>query len=129
MRDVMLFMANQSLRLTRLSVTSIKLGPIGLICLAGIIIEALLALRVWAQLTSQPESGVVSVILGVSGLLVAPFRGFEGSPPLQETGILEFATILAIEAYLVGWLAAVFIACSARVIAGDVRLMLKRRHN
>jgi hypothetical protein len=94
------------------------LGRLTLIAfVAGGIVEALLALRLWAQLTAQNvHSGLLSVLHAATSWLVAPFTGYEMSTPIKQTGIFEVATVTAMEMYLIGMLATVFGLTIARVL-------------
>jgi hypothetical protein len=69
---------------------------------AAIAIEGMLATRFVLQLTYEPQVvGVGSSVLRLSDSLVSPFRGLEGTVPLTKTGVVEFATLTAMEVYLV----------------------------
>lgn len=84
----------------------------GYLLLASIVtaavVESLLVVRLWAQLTSQDiASGLLSRAYSLSGELVAPFQQYEGTTPIRTSGILELATLTAIEVYLIGALVTV----------------------
>jgi hypothetical protein len=69
------------------------------ICVA---IEGLLIGRVFVQIAYQPEiEGLGGTVLNLTNHLVSPFRSFEGTTLLRDTGVVEFATLTAMEAYLV----------------------------
>lgn len=99
-----------------------------LTCLAvGLTIEALLGLRVWAQISNHSlHGGPLGLVFGLTDLLVQPFRSFEPSQPIRETGIIEIATLVAMEAYLIGTLALFFMllggSLAARVIKAPPQL-------
>jgi hypothetical protein len=77
---------------------------------AGAAIEALLLLRLWAQLTDRDvQSGVWRLLFLASDLLVRPFRSFDPETTLKQTGIFQVSTLVAIEAYLVGTAAALLL--------------------
>jgi hypothetical protein len=85
---------------------------------AVVIVQALLLGRLWLQLTSQDvESGLRGTLFSITNELVQPFTGLEPSEPIKSTGILEFATLVAIEVYLV-------IAASILILAFILRSAL-----
>jgi hypothetical protein len=72
----------------------------------GLTVEALLATRLWAQLTHQSiTSGALAMVFDVTGFLISPFADMEPSQPIKSTGVLEFATLVALNAYLAATLA------------------------
>lgn len=80
--------------------------PIGYLVLlalvAGLATEALLGVRLWAQLTSQTvDGGLLAAVFDVTHPLVSPFDKYEPSRPIRETGILEIATLIAMQVTLV----------------------------
>ena len=84
------------------------IGP--LLIMTFIVIEALLATRIAGQATSQePNWWVFGGILTVTDVLVAPFRNLQPEPIVKDTGVVEFSTLVALEAYLVGFLALIFL--------------------
>ena len=81
-----------------------------LVLLTGLTIEALLAYRLWVQLTSQTlTSGALSLLFDVSTFLITPFASMETTTPIKTTGVLEFSTLVALEAYLAATLAGLLI--------------------
>ena len=69
----------------------------------AILIESLLAVRLWAELTSQDvTSGVLRSVYSLTNGLVEPFLPAESATSVRTTGIFEVATLTAIEVYLVG---------------------------
>ena len=69
----------------------------------GVALEAVLAGRAFIQLTYEPQiNGTAETILDKTDGLVAPFRALEGTTPLRETGVVEFATLATMEAVLIG---------------------------
>ena len=69
---------------------------------ATILIEALLAFRAWVQLSGwQLDIGALRALYDVSTALIEPFRGLETTSPIRQNDILELATMVAFEAYLV----------------------------
>jgi hypothetical protein len=70
--------------------------------LGGIFVESLLAFRLWTQIRGQDvSSGLSGLAFEMSGFFVSPFRELEPTQPIKETGIIEFATLVAMEAYLI----------------------------
>jgi hypothetical protein len=101
--------------------------PIGrlilLVLLACLVVEGLLGVRLWAQLTSQPiDEGSLPFVFDTTGYLVSPFTEFEPSSPIRETGILEISTLIAMQAYLIAAAALVLVIM---VIGGFVRLWFR----
>jgi len=71
-------------------------------------IEALLGGRVFIQLAYKDDiEGIGRDVLNLTDTLVQPFRSLEGSTPLNHTGVVEFATLTAMEVYLIGTIALV----------------------
>jgi len=71
-------------------------------------IEGLLAGRVFVQLAYEPTvNGIAGTVLELTDPIVAPFQDLEGTPLLHDTGVVEFATLTAMEAVLVATIAAV----------------------
>jgi hypothetical protein len=69
------------------------------------VIEGLLAVRLWAELTSQDvASGVIGSVYSLTNGLVAPFLPADSDTAIRSTGIFEVATLTAIEVYLIGGL-------------------------
>ena len=63
----------------------------------------MLGARAFLQLVYQPEvDGIGGTILDKTNGLVAPFHMLEGTTPLRQTGVVEFATLATMEAVLVG---------------------------
>jgi hypothetical protein len=82
----------------------------------GTVIIGILALRVWLQLTGDTDAGgLLGFAYGLAGDLAGPFRSFEPSTPIKDNGILEFSTLVAIEAYLIATLIALTMLFSARL--------------
>jgi hypothetical protein len=81
----------------------LPVGSLLLLAMAtGLLIEALLGVRLWAQLTSQPvNGGLLEAVFDVTKPLVSPFDKYEPSRPIRETGILEIATLIAMQVALV----------------------------
>ena len=72
-----------------------------LVVLGTIAVEGLLAVRAWAQLTNQAtDEGMLVRVFGITDFLISPFQQLETTPPLRPTGVLEFATLVAMEVYL-----------------------------
>jgi hypothetical protein len=85
------------------------------ILLCGVLVEALLALRVWAQLTGRPiESEEMSLLFRVTRELASPLVLVTHEAPRETTGIVDFTVLVAMEAYLIGMLtliASYFVVC------------------
>jgi hypothetical protein len=70
---------------------------------AMVAIEALLVGRLFVQLAYEDRiTGVAGTVLTLTDPLVAPFTDLEGTYILHDTGVVQFATLTAMEAYLVG---------------------------
>jgi hypothetical protein len=75
---------------------------------AAVAVEALLAGRVFVQLAyDENVEGLGHEVLSLTEPMVEPFRGLEGTAILHDTGVVEFATLTAMEAVLVGAIATV----------------------
>ena len=75
---------------------------------AAVAIEALLAGRVFVQLAYEDNvDGIAGTVLNLTDPIVAPFSNLEGTAILHDTGVVEFATLTAMEAVLVGALVTV----------------------
>lgn len=68
------------------------------------ILEALIALRIGLMLIgANPESPIVALIYGVTGLFLFPFTGLIGSPTVGNM-VLELSSLVAMLVYaLVAW--------------------------
>jgi hypothetical protein len=86
-----------------------------IVTLSGTIILTLLSMRVWFQLMGETEGGAKGFIYDLSGIFASPFRKFEPTTPIKENGILEFSSLVAIEAYLIGMLVTLTVLFSARL--------------
>ena len=87
-----------------------------IVTLSGTIILTLLSLRVWFQLVGETqEGGVRGFLYDLSGFFVGPFHKFEPTTPIKDSGILEFSSLVAIEAYLIATLVALTVLFSARL--------------
>jgi hypothetical protein len=93
-------------------------GRLMLICLlGGITVQALLGLRMWAQLTGQTVSeGILGFVYGATDFLVSPFEHYDTVQPIKQTGVFEVATLTAVEAYLIGVLAVLAVLFLFRLI-------------
>jgi len=93
-----------------------------------IVIEALLATRIAGQATSQdPNWRVFGGLLTITDFLVAPFRDLRPEPVTKPTGVVEFSTLVAFEAYLVGFLVLIFLLQLTRISAWFIRRSRKPR--
>ena len=87
-----------------------------IVTLSGSIALGLLGLRVWLQLVGETDrQGIVGTLYDLSGVLVSPFTKFEPTTPIKDNGILEFSSLVAIEAYLIAMLVALTVLFSARL--------------
>lgn len=90
------------------------------ILLCGVLVEALLALRVWAQLTGRPiESQEMSLLFLVTRELASPLTLVTHEAPRETTGIVDFTVLVAMEAYLIGTLALI---AGCFVVSGTLAL-------
>lgn len=100
-------------------------GP--LLILLFLAIEALLGARIVGQATSQdPAIFPFSFVFWLTDLLVLPFRDLRPEPAIKETGIVEFATLVAFEAYLVAFLVLIFLIQVVHITAWFVRRSRRR---
>lgn len=104
-------------RVMRTALSAVTLGRLTLYAIAaGLVVQAVLLTRVWLQLVGDTDrGGVAGFAYGLSDTLVAPFHRFEPFPPTQEQGILEFASLVAIEAYLVATMLVITVLLTLRL--------------
>jgi hypothetical protein len=98
---------------------SLRFPWVTLVLVTGLTIAALLAGRLWLQMSEASgttTSGASGILLSVTETLVSPYRGQDQEPLASSNAIFEFATLLALKAYLVATLAIVLIIVAARVI-------------
>jgi len=101
---ILLLVAKAAWNLVLLPFHHIALALVG----AAAVVEGLLAGRVFVQLAYEDNaSGLAGTVLDLTDPIVAPFRELEGTPLLHDTGVVEFATLTAMEAVLIGTIAAV----------------------
>ena len=99
-----------------------------MVTLSGAIILTLLSMRVWFQLVGETQGGGArGLIYDLSGFLVGPFRKFEPTTPIKDNGILEFSSLVAIEAYLIAMLVALTVLFSARLAVFAAPKVVHRR--
>ena len=91
-----------------------------LFLVAGLVLEALLAVRLWGQLTGvKAEEGPMRLVYDYTDKLIEPFRSVEPTVSTRSEGVLEITTIEAMQWYLVAIIAGVILiivinlACSA----------------
>jgi hypothetical protein len=73
-------------------------------------LEGLLAGRIYVQLVYDSNvEGLAGSVLELTDPIVAPFRDLEGTALLHDTGVVEFATLTAMEAVLIGTIAVVLV--------------------
>jgi hypothetical protein len=95
-------------------------GPILIVIFLGI--EVLLGTRIIGQATSQaPDVFPFSAVFLTTDYLVLPFRNLRPEPDWKETGIVQFATLVAFEAYLIAFLALIFLVQVVHIAAWFVR--------
>jgi hypothetical protein len=76
------------------------------ILFCAVLVEGLLALRVWAQLTGRPiDTEEMSLLFKVTRELASPLVMVTHEAPLETTGIVDFTVLVAMEAYLIAALA------------------------
>jgi hypothetical protein len=67
-----------------------------------------MALRIWIQVSARPvDTDSATVLFSVTRDLARPAELITGSPPLQETGVIDITTLVAMEAYFIATLAAI----------------------
>jgi len=77
-------------------------GLFGLTLLILLAIEAVLAFRVWTQLSGDaPAGGLQKLVYSLGGSLTSPFGGYETFDSGKSAGILQYSALIAAEAYLV----------------------------
>src|SRR5687767_9205411 len=81
---------------------------IALIVILLLLVEGFLGLRVWAQSTDREldASGMES-LYEITDALAAPAALLAGDEPLQESGVVDFTVLVAIEAYAIVALAVI----------------------
>jgi hypothetical protein len=78
----------------------------GLIIGLAVIVESLLVLRAWWQATAKPiDSSAAESLYAITRDLAAPFVLFTGEAARNETGVIDFTILVAIEGYFVAALA------------------------
>jgi len=113
-RDIAPLAVLALLMLIAKTVWRIVLLPLQHISLAivtvAVAFEGLLAGRVFVQLAYEDKvDGLAGDVLNLTDPLVAPFRDLEGTSLLHDTGVVEFATLTAMEAVLIGTIGAVLV--------------------
>ena len=91
-----------------------------MVFLTGFIIELMLAGRLWLQLNNEDAdaTGLTALLISITDFLVSPFEGY-GSTLVTErsSGVFEFSTLVAVEAYLLGTLAIVLAIVAIRFMS------------
>jgi len=83
---------------------------IALIVLLVLLIEGFLGLRVWMQSTDRDvDSDGMESLYEITDVLAAPAALLTGDEPLQESGVVDFTVLLAIEAYAIAALAVIVV--------------------
>jgi uncharacterized membrane protein YciS (DUF1049 family) len=91
-----------------------------MVFLTGFLIEAMLAGRLWLQLNNEDAdaTGLKALLVSVTDFLVSPFRGYESTVLTERSsGVFEFSTLVAVEAYLIGTLAIVLTIVAIRFMS------------
>ena len=91
-----------------------------IVFLPGFLIEAMLAGRLWLQLNNEDAdaTGLKALLVSVTDLLVSPFNGYESTVLTERSsGVFEFSTLVAVEAYLIGTLAIVVAIVAIRFMS------------
>src|SRR5690606_7823036 len=87
-----------------------------MVALVGTLITVLLSLRIWLQLAGETgRGGFIGTAYDLSGTFVAPFSRFESTTPIRDNGILEFSSLVALEAYLIATLVVLTFLFTARL--------------
>jgi hypothetical protein len=105
---------------------------VSLAFLTGFVIEAMLAGRLWLQMTEANATGLQRVLISITDVLVAPFsRGESAGLANRANGVFEYSTLIAVEAYLIATLAVVLVIVAMRflVFGTTTAVGLKRRHD
>ncbi len=98
-----------------------------LIVVATLCIEGILAFRAWVQLSGmQLDPAVLRLLYSAGTTLVSPFRGLETTTPIRQDAVLELATMVAVEAYLVLAVVAFGLLCAVKLAGSLVSLHLDR---
>jgi hypothetical protein len=114
MRTIVPFAVLTFLLLVAKAVWNIILLPFHHVALAlvgvAVAVEGLLAGRVFVQLAYEENvGGMGGDVLNLTDPIVAPFRDLEGTTLLHDTGVVEFATLTAMEAVLIATIGAVLL--------------------
>src|SRR5688572_29454214 len=91
-----------------------------MVFLTGFLIEAMLAGRLWLQLNNEDAdaTGLKALLVSVTDFLVSPFSGYESTVLTdRSSGVFEFSTLVAVEAYLIGTLAIVLAIVAIRFMS------------
>jgi hypothetical protein len=96
------------------------IGP--LVIIVFFVIEMLIGTRILFQATSQnPNWWPFALDLKLTDVLVSPFRDIQAEPEVKQTGVVEFAALVAFEAYLIAALALLFLIQVVHILAWFVR--------
>ena len=112
---------------------ALHLPWVTMVFLTGFIIEAMLAGRLWLQLNNEDAdaTGLTALLISITDFLVAPFEGY-GSTLVTErsSGVFDFSTLVAVEAYLLGTLAIVLAIVAIRFMSffTEQAVAVRRRH-
>jgi hypothetical protein len=102
-----------------------RFGFIALVIFATLIVEALLAGRIWAQVTAQSTNeGELKSLFAVTYDLAWPFQLITGDAPLREPSVIDFTILVAIEGYFIlmlALLALIYFAGRAGALLGIFR--------
>lgn len=100
--------------------------PVVCVAFAGLLVESLLAFRLWVQVTDRViAGGLLAALFSLTTVLVSPFLSFEPSVPIKTTGIVEIATLAAIDAYLIATVAGLVLVIGTDKVWHFVRSQLR----
>jgi uncharacterized membrane protein YciS (DUF1049 family) len=114
--------------------SALHLPWVTMVFLTGFIIEAMLAGRLWLQLNNEDAdaTGLKAILISVTDALVSPFKGYDSTVLTQRSsGVFEFSTLVAVEAYLIGTLAIVLAIVAIRFMSflTEQFVAAKKRHD
>ena len=103
---VLMLIARAVWKIVLLPFHHISLALVGI----AVALEGVLAGRVFVQLAYEANpDGMAGDVLNLTDPIVAPFRDLEGTTLLHDTGVVEFATLTAMEAVLIATIGAVVV--------------------
>jgi hypothetical protein len=97
-----------------------------LLVLTTLLIEAVLAFRLWAQLSGMAlDAGSLRALYDTGGLLTSPFRSLDTGAS-QRNDILQLSTVIAVEAYVIGAVALFGLALLVRMAFRAIEFQFDR---